>query len=142
MESAKLQIITYTLIGAVCGGFANTTIADTSMFERARTSGPVAAQLGQLSVAQSSPSYSDAELKSFAEALLEVQRINNAYQPSLEAATTPEEENRVHQAALNEVTQVLKEKGMSVDKYKEIVIIAQNNSDIAERIMQQIRNVQ
>ncbi len=100
------------------------------------------AQLEQPAVEQTNPSYNEAELKSFAEALLEVQRINNAYQPSLEAAKTPEDENRVRKAATDETTQVITEKGISVDKYREILLVALSNSEVADRIRQHLRNLQ
>lgn len=100
------------------------------------------AQLDQPAVEQTNPSYSEAELKSFSEALLEVQRITDAYQPSLEAAKTPEDENRVREAATDEATQVITAKGISVDKYREILLVAQSNSEVADRIRQHLRNLQ
>lgn len=100
------------------------------------------AQLDQPAVEQTNPSYSEAELKSFAEALLEVQRVANVYQPGLEAAKTPEDENRVREAATDEATQVITEKGISVDKYREILFVALSNSEVADRIRQHLRNLQ
>jgi len=109
----------------------------------AATSGPLtAAQSEQPSVEQlNQPSFSDAELKRLAEAVVELERINGAYQPSLEAAKTTDEENQVRQAAFNEMTKVLKQKGMTVERYKEILLVAQNNPDVAERIRRHIRNI-
>jgi hypothetical protein len=48
---------------------------------------------------QQASSYSDTELKSFALAALNVQRIRNLYLPKLEAAKTPEQEWEVREAA-------------------------------------------
>ena len=109
----------------------------------AATSGPLsAAQAEQPSVEQlNQSSYSDAELKKLAEAVVEVERINGAYQPRLEAAKTTEEQNQVREAAFNEMTNVLKQKGITVERYKEILVVAQSNPDVAERIRQHIRNV-
>ena len=101
-----------------------------------------AAQLDPPSIQQpGQQTYSDADLKTFAEALLEVERISNAYQPRLEAAKNLGEEERVHQAALKEVTTVLAQKGMSIDKYKEIVVVAQNDPDVAQRIREQLKKI-
>ena len=101
-----------------------------------------AAQLDPPSIQQpGQQTYSDADLKTFAEALLEVERISNAYQPRLEAAKNLGEEEQVHQAALKEVTTVLAQKGMSIDKYKEIVVVAQNDPDVAQRIREQLKKI-
>jgi hypothetical protein len=101
----------------------------------------VSAQSAQPSADQPVRSYSDSELKSFAEALVELQRINRAYQPRLEAATTPDEKNQVQHAAMEEATQTLAKKGINVDKYNEILLVAQNNPEVAERIRDQLRNM-
>jgi hypothetical protein len=100
------------------------------------------AQFGQAPVERSAQSYSDAELKSVARAVLEVQRINNAYVPRLEAARTPEEEQQVVLSASKEMTQAVEQSGMSIDKYKEILIHAEQNPELADRIREHIRNPQ
>lgn len=104
---------------------------------------PVAmAQSGQPSVEQSVPSVSDAELKSFAVAVLEVQRINDTYMPRFEAAKTPEEQQQVENAASKEMVKAVEKQGMTVDKYKEILSLAQKNPQVAERIKQHIKSAQ
>ncbi len=101
------------------------------------------AQTGQPPVERSTPTtYSEGELKSFAEILLEVQRINNAYLPSLVAAKSPEDENRIREAATGEAEHVISEKGISMDKYREILFAALNNSELADRIRQHILSLQ
>lgn len=104
---------------------------------------PVAlAQASQLPAEQSAPSYSDAELKSFAVALLEVQRINDAYLPQLKAAKTTEEQQQVEEKASQEMEQAVRTKGLSVDKYKEILTRAQSNPEVAERVKQHLKAAQ
>ena len=106
-------------------------------------SAPVAwAQLGAVPIEQSALSYSDTELRSVAHAVLEVQRINNAYVPKLEAARTPEEEQQVVLAASKEMNQAVEQSGVSIDKYKQILIHAEQNPDLADRIREHIRNTQ
>src|SRR5882724_4209931 len=63
--------------------------------------------------------YSDAELRSFAVALLEVDRIKTTYAPKL--ALTLRAQQQVKQAASAEMVQALKDQGMSVDKYQEML---------------------
>lgn len=91
---------------------------------------------------QSAPSYSDSELKSFAVAALEVQRINDAYLPKLKSASSPEEQKQVEKIATAEMVKAVEKEGMTVDKYKEIMNHAQSNPEVAEKVMQHIKNVQ
>ena len=84
--------------------------------------------------------YSDAELKSFAGAVVEVHRINDAYIPKLQAANTPDEEQQIEAAALREMVQAVEKEGISVEKYEEILTQAQNNRDVAHRLKQPLRD--
>ncbi|HYT98123.1 MAG TPA: DUF4168 domain-containing protein [Casimicrobiaceae bacterium] len=90
--------------------------------------------------ADTAPGYSDAELKSFAGAVVEVHRINDAYIPKLLAASTPDEEQQLEAAALHEMVQAVEKEGISVEKYEEILTKAQTNRDIAYRLKQPLRN--
>jgi hypothetical protein len=81
---------------------------------------------------QASAPYSDAELKSFAVALLEVDRIKTTYAPKL--ALTLRAQQEVKQAASQEMVQALKQQGMSVDKYQEILINVQTNPALAGKV--------
>ena len=85
--------------------------------------------------------YSDREIKTFAEALLAVERINGVYEPRFEAARTAEEELLVRQAALKEVTTLLEQKGTSLGKYREILVVAQNDPEIALGISAEITKI-
>ena len=76
--------------------------------------------------------YSDAELRSFAVALLEVDRIKTTYAPKL--ALTLLAQQQVKRAASEEMVQALKEQGMSVDKYQEILINVQTNPAVAGKV--------
>ena len=76
--------------------------------------------------------YSDAELRSFAVALLEVDRIKTSYGPKL--ALTLRAQQQVKQAASQEMEQALKDQGMSVDKYQEMLINVQTNPALAGKV--------
>ncbi len=76
--------------------------------------------------------YSDAELKSFAVALLEVDRIKTIYAPKL--ALTLRAQQEVKQAASQEMVQALKQQGISVDKYQEMLINVQTNPALAGKV--------
>lgn len=94
----------------------------------------------QPGAAQTAPAYSDSELKSFAVAVLEVQRINDAYVQRLSTAATPEEQQQLRRSASQEMVRAVEKEGMSVDKYKEIMSHAQTNPAVAERVKEHIRS--
>jgi len=89
---------------------------------------------------QTAPTYSDAELKSFAAAVVEVHRINDQYIPRLQAASTPDEEEQIEAAALREMVQAVEKEGLSVEKYEEILTQAQTNRGVAERLQRPLRD--
>ena len=97
------------------------------------------AQSDQPAAEQNAPSYSDTELKSFAGAVLEVQRVNYTYLPKLEAAVTREEQEQVLQTATDEMTQVVEKNGMSVDRFTQILNDAQTSPGLADRVRQHMR---
>ncbi|MGH8662822.1 MAG: DUF4168 domain-containing protein [Burkholderiales bacterium] len=88
---------------------------------------------------QSASSYSDSELKSFAVAVLEVQRINDTYVQKLESAKSPVEQQQIRQTASQEMVRAVEKEGMSVDKYKEIMSQAQADPAVADRVKEHIR---
>ena len=99
------------------------------------------AQLGQAAAEQAAKSYSDAELQSFAEAALEVKRIKGTYIPKLEAAESLAEQQEVKQAASQEIKRAVEERGISVDKYQEILASALTNPEIAQRVNKYLEGI-
>ena len=89
---------------------------------------------------QSASNFNDSELKSFAVAVLQVQRINDTYMPKLESAKSPEEQQQVKQTASQEMVRAVEKEGMSVDKYKEILSHAQADPAVAERVKEHMRS--
>lgn len=86
------------------------------------------------------PPYSDEELQQFAGAAISVQRINDDVAPKLEAAGSPEEQQELAQAASIEMVQAVEGKGMSVDRFEEILYHAQTNPLVAQRVAQLIES--
>ena len=87
------------------------------------------------------PEYSDTELKTFAVAVMEVQRINEVYSAKLQAASTPEEQETVVQTATNQMTQVVEKNGMSVDRFTQILNHAQMSPGLADRVRKHMQEV-
>jgi len=114
--------------------------AEQSPLSSEQTAPPAESSDDRPTQAETAPAYSDAELKSFAGAVVEVHRINDAYIPKLLAASTPDEEQQLEAAALHEMVQAVEKEGISVEKYEEILTKAQTNRDIAYRLKQPLRD--
>jgi hypothetical protein len=82
----------------------------------------------------------DAELKSFAGAVVEVHRINDAYIPKFQAAGTPDEEQKLEAAAVREMVQAVESEGLSVEKYEQILTQAQTDLDLVHRLKRPLRD--
>ena len=85
--------------------------------------------------AEQATSYSDAELKSFAAAAVEVHRINSGYLPKM-AEATPVQQRQLEQQALRETTAAVEKQGLTSDKYDEILTAAQNRPEVATKVEQ------
>jgi hypothetical protein len=86
--------------------------------------------------------YSDGELKSFAAALLGVERVTDSYVPNYESARTPEDEARIRDAAVARAAQAIESAGISVDKYNEILVVAKINGNVADRIREHLKTLE
>jgi Domain of unknown function (DUF4168) len=82
----------------------------------------------------------DAELKSFAGAVVEVHRINDSYIPKFEAADTADEEQKLEAAALREMVQAVEKEGLSVEKYEQILTQAQTDRELVHRLKRPLRD--
>ncbi|HZI82898.1 MAG TPA: DUF4168 domain-containing protein [Casimicrobiaceae bacterium] len=127
----RSSVLTMTLV-LFSVTYAPTLLAETD----AEQSAP-ADQFAPSEPAMSAPSYSDQELHSFAVALLEVERIKSAYAPKL--AQNLREQAQVKQAASLELLLALKQQGMSVDKYQEMLASVQSNPDLAGKVNEYLK---
>ena len=76
----------------------------------------------------------DTKLKSFAVAFLEVAKVNQVYQPQIEAAK-PEDQQRLQQEAGQKMIEAVNASDdITVDEYNEIIQAAQTDPDLAQRI--------
>ena len=82
----------------------------------------------------------DAELKSFAGAVVEVHRINDAYIPKFQAAGTSDEEQKLEAAAVREMVQAVENEGLSVEKYEQILTLAQSDRELVHRLKRPLRD--
>ena len=100
------------------------------------------AQRVQPPAAQSAESYSDAQLKSFATALLHVSRLHDVFLPQLENARTPQEQQLVVLVATEAMAEVVERSGMTVEQYDSLLAHAQSDPALADRIKGHILNIE
>ena len=99
------------------------------------------AQVGQQRLG-SAQAVSDAELKSFAGIVIEVQRIGDSYHAKREAAQTVREQQQVELAASDELTRAVTQEGMTVERYQEILKETLSNPDLSAKVKLQIKDSQ
>ena len=86
------------------------------------------------SAAQQQAAISDTDLKTFAVAAKDVQKINQDYVPAYQAAQTDEQRAAIQQEAMGKMAQAVKDKGLSVEKYNQIVSAAQADPEVARQV--------
>jgi hypothetical protein len=91
---------------------------------------------------QQSASISEQDLKTFAGAAKEVQRLNQTYVPAYQAAQTEEQRKAIEEEAMTKMTEAVKEKGLTVDKYNQIVEAAQADPEVARQIDTYVQQAQ
>jgi hypothetical protein len=80
------------------------------------------------------PIIEETEIRPFAAVVQDVQRITDFYSPLAAAARTPEELDRVENAAFDEMKEAVTKKGFAVSRFNQIVAMARLDPDLADRI--------
>ena len=88
------------------------------------------------------PSFSDAVLKAFAGAAVQVQRIADTYARKLQSAQTVREQRLVEDAASDEMTRAVTQEGLTVDQYKDILKQSLTDPEVSKKVRQHIREAQ
>ncbi|MCC5878386.1 MAG: DUF4168 domain-containing protein [Idiomarina sp.] len=77
---------------------------------------------------------SEEQLEQFADALDEIERINDEFVAELEQAESQEEAQELQIAAQSEMVEAVENSGLSVEEYNAIAYRMQNDPEIQERI--------
>lgn len=77
---------------------------------------------------------SDEQLEQFADALNEIERINDDFVAQLEQAENQEEAQELQIAAQGEMVEAVENSGLTVEEYNAIAYRMQNDPEIQERI--------
>ena len=83
---------------------------------------------------QSDGSYTEAEVRSFAEAALEVKHIKEVYIPQIAAAASQEEQQKLEDAATKAMTKAVEQRGLKADRYQQILVAALTEPELAHRV--------
>jgi len=88
--------------------------------------------------ASQSQNISDEKLDAAAAALAQVSSVKQNYQQQIEGAA-PAEKQRITQEAENALEQAVTGQGLSVEEYTSIIVVAQNNPEVREKLLQRVR---
>jgi hypothetical protein len=80
----------------------------------------------------------DQKLDAAAAAMKQVSSVKETYQQQIEAAP-PSDRQRLTDAANKAVVEAVTNQGLSVDEYASIIVVAQNDPVVREKILQRVR---
>jgi hypothetical protein len=93
-------------------------------------------------LAQQSPNkgttIEEPQLRSFAKAYAEVQKIREFYEPQLGTAQDPQKSNEIEQEARAKITEAIGKEGLTLDSYSQIVQTANADEALRKRIIELI----
>jgi len=123
------------LISALFAAFMTATLAIAG-------AGPAAAQQGQGQAQGQSPSFTDGEVESFANAVQAIQEIRSQYQPQIQNAENKQEATAVQKKAQKEMIGAIQDEGLSIKKYTQISRAIPNNPQLVKRIQEHMQPAQ
>lgn len=97
---------------------------------------PAAGQSATGQVETAAGQYSEQELKSYAEASLDVDRINEAYVKQLSQTEGAEAKEKLRQVAMDQMIQAINKSDITLEKYNKITVQSGDNSTLANQINQ------
>lgn len=86
--------------------------------------------------------YSSEELKTYAVAALEVQKLNQAYMSQLPAAESEQAKQALRKNTMDQMVEAVKDSGMSLEKYNRITVESGDNLALSRKIAEEIRQIQ
>jgi Domain of unknown function (DUF4168) len=96
------------------------------------------AQTPSASPSDQTPNIPDKKLDAVAAALKQVASVKENYQQRIEAAA-PSDRERIADEGNNALAKIVTDQGLSVEEYTSILVVAQNDPAVREKILQRIR---
>lgn len=81
------------------------------------------------------PTPTDAELKQFANAVVDVQKIRKAEQPKIAAAQSADTQTKLKQATEQKMEAAVRSNHLSIHRYEQIAQVVQTNNTIREKVI-------
>ncbi|HEY4135632.1 MAG TPA: DUF4168 domain-containing protein [Alphaproteobacteria bacterium] len=122
------------LAAALAAGMASGIGASTAFAQPAPNAAPASRASQGTPPSAAAADISGQDLKTFAVAALEVKKINDSYRPRYQSADTPEAKQQVQKEATDKMAAAVQDKGLTVDKYNQIVHVAQADPEVAQQI--------
>jgi len=85
------------------------------------------------------PNVPDQKLDAAAAAIKQVVAVKDDYQQRLDAAD-PSDKKRIAEEANNALVKAVTDQGLSVDEYASIMVVAQNDPVVRDKLVQRIRS--
>jgi hypothetical protein len=85
------------------------------------------------------PNVPDQKLDAAAAAIKQVVAVKDDYQQRLDAAE-PSDKKRIAEEANNALVKAVTDQGLSVDEYASIMVVAQNDPAVRDKLVQRIRS--
>ena len=83
----------------------------------------------------------EVQLRSFARAYVEVQRIREFYKPQLGPTQDPQKANEIEREARSKISEAIVKEGLTPDSYSQMVQTANADEALRKRIMELINEV-
>jgi hypothetical protein len=88
---------------------------------------------------QQTPNVSDQKLDQMAAAVKQVATVKQDYQERI-AAAPPADQGRIADEANGALEKAVTDQGLSVEEFNRIILVAQNDPDVREKIRERIRS--
>ena len=99
---------------------------------------PVTAQSTPPTFQRTAAPVNDAEIRSFATAVVKVKRVADSWLPELARAQTTQEQELVEDAAFEEIKQVVESQGFTVPRFNQILAMANVSPDLLDQIREHL----
>lgn len=114
----------FAILGALILGVSTATAAVPAM---------AADRIAQ--AGQPSQNFSDEQLKSYANAAVQVQQVNQSMDQARQSGSDPEEMQQMQQQAYADLERIIQSNGLTVEEYNAIGQMAQTDAETRDKVM-------
>jgi Flp pilus assembly protein TadB len=90
--------------------------------------------------AQESPkqqmNVNEIQLRAFAKAYVQLQKIRETYEPQLKEANDPEESKQIQIETLSKMQDVFKREGLTLESFSQIFEVTRTNKDLRQKLIE------